>query len=55
MWDKPSSACGWSGVFFLGDLPFVLHLSIDLAQDESNNFDGRKTQIKKKKVTSFRQ
>ena len=32
MWDKPSSACGWSGVFFLDDL-FSPHLAIDSAQN----------------------
>ena len=35
-----------SQVFFLGDLPFSPHLTIDLAQNEWNNLDGSKTQIK---------
>ena len=33
MWDKPSSACRWSGIF-CRDLPFSPHLAIDLAQNE---------------------
>ena len=31
MWEKPSSACGWSGVL-LRDLLFLPHLPIDLVQ-----------------------
>ena len=27
-WDKSSSACGWSGGFFSGDLPFLPHPTI---------------------------
>ena len=38
MWNKPSSACRWSGGF-LGDLQFLPHLTIDSAQNEWNNLD----------------
>ena len=34
MVDKPSSACGWSGVFFSRDLPFLPHLTINSAQNQ---------------------
>ena len=42
MWDEPSSGCGWSGVFFLGDLPFSPHLPTVSAQNEWNNLAGIK-------------
>ena len=41
MWDKPSSACGWSGGFSRGS-PVFAHLMIGSAQNEWNNLDGTK-------------
>ena len=46
MWDKPSSACGWSGGFSW-DLLFSPHLPFDLAQMSEIFLAGCKTQIKK--------
>ena len=37
-------------VFFLGDLPFLPHLTIDSAQNEWNNFDGQLNPNKMKKL-----
>ena len=37
-------------VFFLGDLPFLPHLTIDSAQNEWNNLDGPFNTQKKKEI-----
>ena len=38
--DNHSRMLAGCQVFFLGDLPFSPHLSIDSAQNERNNLDG---------------
>ena len=50
MWDKPSSACRWSGGFSRGS-PVFAHLTIYSAQNEWNNLNGPQNQKKKKKET----
>ena len=50
MWEKPSSACGWSGGFSRGSQGlFSPHLTIDSSQNEWNNLDPE-PQIKESPV-----